>query len=172
MSEIVKNYRKVVKVTPVMTADDNADNDGAFDWTSFTIGPELGLARTLQSVTIMDGYDDATAIELVFCRGGDNIGTAPTSAQGLIGGSGAGSAAVDITVAEAQAIEICGHVNMTYTEGDLILARMATQSNIGLVLSPQSNSSVMYIGGIWRGDPPDMTSLGTGLMDIYLGFEG
>ena len=32
MSKLVRNLRRVIKVQPVMTADDNADNDVAFDW--------------------------------------------------------------------------------------------------------------------------------------------
>mgnify|MGYP006410629243 FL=1 len=171
MSKLVTNLNRLIKVQPVFTADDNADNDVAFEWTSFTLGTENGIGAVLESVAILDGYDFGEAIELVFCRGGDDDGTAPTSAQGLVGGAGTGSAAVDITQAETQAIEICGHYNITYTEGDLLTARMSTNSNIGLVLSPRVNSTSLYIGGIWRAEPTTFDSLGTGLMDIYLGFE-
>ena len=172
MSKLVRNLRRIVKVQPVMTADDNADNDVAFDWTEVPSAfSSKGRASTLQSIMVLDGYDFAEAIEFVFCRGGDADGTAPTSAQGLVGGAGTGSAAVDITQAETQAVEICGHVNMTYSEGDLLTARMATNTNIGLVLSPRTNSKVMYIGGIWRANPTTFGSLGTSLMDIYLGFR-
>ena len=172
MSAIVRTLRRVIKVTPTMTADDNADNDVAFDWTLVpNVFQDVGTGATLQSIAILDGYDFGEALELVFCRGGDDDGTAPTSAQGLVGGAGTGSAAVDITQAETQAIEICGHINMTYTEGDLVLAKMATQSNIGLVLGPRKNSKSLYMGGIWRENPTTFGSLGTTLMDIYLGFE-
>ena len=171
MSQLIRNVVKTIKVTPTFTADDNADNDVAFDWTEVQLSDEPGVGAILESVFILDGYDMAHALELVFCRGGDDSGTAPTAAQGLVGGSGAGSAAVDITQAETQAVEICGHVNMTYTEGDLITARMATNSNIGLALCPRQNSKVVYIGGIWRADPGDMSSLATGLIDIHLGFR-
>ena len=171
MSRLVTNLNRLIKVQPVFTADDNADNDVAFDWTSFTLGTENGVGAVLESVTILDGYDFGEAIELVFCRGGDDDGTAPTTAQGLIGGATAGSAVVDITQAETQAVEICGHVNMTYSEGDLLTARMATNTNIGLVLSPRANSKIMYIGGIWRANPTTFDSLSTTLMDIYLGFR-
>ena len=173
MSRLARSLNRVIKVQPTMTADDNADNDVAFDWTSFTLGHELGVGAILQSVVILNGYDTADVIELVFCRGGDSSGTAPTSAQGLIGGAGTGSAAVDITQAETQAIEICGNVNIVagdYAEGDLLTSLIATKSNIGLVLSPRSLSKVLYIGGIWRSEPASMSE--TGLLDIYLGFEG
>ena len=104
-----------------------------------------------------------------FCRGSDAAGTAPTAAQGLIGGAGAGSAVVDITAVEAQAIEICGNVQMTLSEGDLLTALGITKSNIGLVMSPRSNSNTLYVGGIWRGEPA--ATGGTGTLDMYLGFE-
>ena len=174
MSQLVRNFNKVIKVQPTFTADDNGDNDVAFEWTAFTLGSENGVGATLQSVTILNGYEVAHVIELVFCRGGDDNGTAPTAAQGLIGGSGTGSAAVDITQAETQAVEVCGNVNIVsgdYVEGDLLTARIAQKTDIGLVLSPRANSKSLYVGGIWRADPADMSSLGTGLMDIYLGFQ-
>ena len=169
MSQLIRNVVKTIKVTPVLTADDNADNDVAFDWTEVQLSSEIGIGAILESVAILDGYDFGEALELVFCRGGDDNGTAPTAAQGLVDGSGTGSAAVDITQAESQAIEICGHVNMTYTEGDLLTARIGTKTNIGLALCPRQYSKVIYIGGIWRADPS--TTPSAGLMDIHLGFR-
>ena len=171
MNQLVKNVVKTIKVTPTFTADDNADNDVAFEWTEVKLSDEIGIGAILESVAILDGYDFGEAIELVFCRGGDDSGTAPTAAQGLVGGAGTGSAAADITQAETQAIEICGHVNITYSEGDLLTARMATSTNIGLALCPRQYSKVIYIGGIWRANPTTFGSLATGLMDIHLGFR-
>ena len=169
---LVSISKRVIKVQPVFTADDNADNDVAFEWTEVPNAfASKGQASTLQSIAILDGYDFAEAIEFVFCRGGDASGTAPTAAQGLVDGSGTGSAAVDITQAEAATVEICGHYNPTYTEGDLLTARMSTNTNIGLVLSPRVNTTKLYVGGIWRADPTTFDSLATGLMDIYFGFE-
>ena len=170
MSSMTRNLRRVVKVSPVMTADDNADNDVAFDWTAISsASTEKGVATMLQSVAILDADDSAAALELWFCRGSDADGTAPTSAQGLVGGAGAGSAVVDITAVEAQAIEICGNVQMALSEGDLLTAYGITVGNIGLVLSPRANSNTLYIGGIWRSEPA--ATGGTGTLDIYLGFE-
>ena len=170
MSKLVRNLRRVIKVQPVMTADDNADNDVAFDWTAISgVSTEKGLATMLQSVAILDADDSAAALELVFCIGSDADGTAPTSAQGLVGGAGAGSAVVDITAAEAQAVQICGNVQMPLSEGDLILAYAITVANIGLVLQPAANSNTIYMGGIWRSDPASTGATGT--IDIYLGFE-
>ena len=170
MSEIKRNLRRVVKIQPTMTADDNADNDVAFDWTAVTgASSEKGMATMLQSVAMLDADDSAAPIELVFCIGSDADGTAPTAAQGLVGGATAGSAAVDITAAEAQAVQICGNVQMTLAEGDLILAQAITKTNIGLLLQPAANSNTIYVGGIWRGDPASTGATGT--MDIYLGFE-
>ena len=86
-----------------------------------------------------------------------------------MGGAGAGSAVVDITAAEAQAVQICGNVQMPLSEGDLILAYAITVANIGLVLQPAANSNTIYMGGIWRSDPASTGATGT--LDIYLGFE-
>ena len=153
-----------------MTADDNADNDVAFDWTAIeNVSGANGMATTLKSVAILDADDSAAPIELVFCIGSDADGTAPTAAQGLVGGATAGSAAVDITAAEAQAVQICGNVQMTLAEGDLILAQAITKTNIGLLLQPAANSNTIYVGGIWRGDPASTGAVDT--LDIYLGFE-
>jgi hypothetical protein len=170
------SLKRVIKVSPTFTADDNADNDVAFDWTEIP-GAFLGrgIGATLNSIFILNGYDRQDILELVFCRGGDADGTAPTAAQGLIGGATTGSAGVDITQAETQEIEICGHVNIVagdYVEGDLLTALNAQKTNLGLVMAPRSNSTSLYVGGIWRYDPADNTSLGTNLMDIYFGFEG
>ena len=170
MSKLVRNLRRVVKVSPVMTADDNADNDVAFDWTAVSgISTEKGLATMLQSVAILDADDSAAALELVFCIGSDADGTAPTAAQGLVGGAGAGSAVVDITGAEAQAVQICGNIQMPLSEGDLLTAYAITVANIGLVLQPAANSNTIYMGGIWRSEPAATGATGT--LDIYLGFE-
>ena len=170
MSQLVRNLKRVIKVQPTMTADDNADNDVAFDWTAISdFSTEKGLASTLQSVAILDADDSAAALELVFCIGSDVDGTAPTAAQGLIDGSGAGSAAIDITAAEAQAVQMCGNIQMTLSEGDFITAYGITKSNIGLVLQPASNSKTIYIGGIWRGEPAATGA--TASLDIYLGLE-
>ena len=114
---LVLQAKRVVKVQPTMTADDNADNDVAFDWTAVTgASSEKGVATMLQSVAMLDADDSAAPIELVFCIGSDADGTAPTAAQGLVGGATTGSAAVDITGAEAQAVQICGNVQMTLSE--------------------------------------------------------
>ena len=98
---LVSLSKRVVKVQPTFTADDNADNDVAFDWTEVSNAfSSKGQASTLQSIMVLDGYDFAEAIELVFCIGTGNDGTAPTDAQGLINASATWSAAVDITQAE------------------------------------------------------------------------
>tara|TARA_Y100001963_G_scaffold27689_1_gene37702 strand:- start:252 stop:755 length:504 start_codon:yes stop_codon:yes gene_type:complete len=166
MSEIKRNLRRVVKVQPTMTADDNADNDVAFNWTKIEGAcSEKGLATMLQSVAILDADDSAAPLELVFCKGRDEAGTQPAGAQAL----GTASAAVDITGAEAQAVGVCGSVQMTLSEGDLINAQVITKTNIGLVLQPGTDTDAIFVGAIWRGDPASTGA--TDSMDIYFGFE-
>ena len=169
------SLKRVIKVSPTFTADDNADNDVAFDWTEIPNAfSSKGKSSTLKSIFILNGYDQAHILELLFCRGTDNDGTAPTDAQGLINASATGSAAVDITQAETQAVEICGQVNIVsgdYVEGDLLTARIAQKTGIDLIMSPRVNSTSLYVAGIWRADPATMGSIATNLMDMYLGFE-
>tara|TARA_R110002020_G_C16262547_1_gene770596 strand:+ start:1391 stop:1912 length:522 start_codon:yes stop_codon:yes gene_type:complete len=167
---LVKQAKRIIKVQPVMTADDNGDNDVAFDWTAVSgVSHAKGSATMLQSVAILDADDSAAALELWFCIGSDADGTAPTAAQGMIGGAGAGSAVIDITGAEAQAVQICGNIQMTLSEGDLLTAYGITKTNIGLILQPALNSNTIYMAGVWRGDPAATGATNT--LDVYLGFE-
>ena len=166
MSEIKRNLRRVVKIQPTMTADDNADNDVAFNWTKIEGAcSEKGLATMLQSVAILDADDSAAPLELVFCKGRDEAGTQPAGAQAL----GTASAAVDITGAEAQSVGVFGSVQMTLSEGDLVNAQVITKSNIGLIMQGGTDTTSIYVAGIWRGDPSSTGA--TDSMDIYFGFE-
>ena len=162
---------RVIKIQPTMTADDNADNDVAFDWTEIADASSyIGKATKLVSVAILDADDSAAALELVFCRGVGDHGVAPTAAQGLIAGAVAGSAVPDIAAATAQTIGICGNVQMTLSEGDLLTAYIFSIADINLIMQPQTKSSNLYVGGIWRSEPA--ATAATGSLDIYLGFEG
>ena len=166
MSEIKRNLRRVVKVQPTMTADDNDDNHVAFNWTKIEGAcSEKGLATMLQSVAILDADDSAAPLELVFCKGRDEAGTQPSGSQAL----GTASAAVDITGAEAQAVGVCGSVQMTLSEGDLINAQVITKTNIGLVLQPGTDTDAIFVGAIWRGDPASTGA--TDSMDNNFGFQ-
>ena len=161
---------RVIKIQPVMTADDNADDDVAFDWTEIANASSYkGKATKLVSVAILDADDSAAALELVFCRGNGDLGTAPTAAQGLIAGATAGSAVPDISAAIAQAIGVCGNVQMTLSEGDLLTAYILSVADINLIMQPKGGSSSLYVGGIWRSEPA--ATAGTGSLDVYLGFE-
>ena len=166
------SLKRVIKVQPTITLDDNDDNHVAFNWTEIpSASPGKGVAVTLNSIFILNGNDVKDVVELVFCKGSDEDGTAPTAAQRL----GVGNAVVDIAVAEAQAVEICGHVNIVdgdYAEGDLLTSRIGQKTDIGLVMSPKPNSTSLYVGGIWRYDPADASAFSAGVLDIYFGFEG
>ena len=100
---------KIIKVQPAVTAADNADNDVIFDWTEIAnFTNTRGMGALLQSVALMDRNDagpGSVSFDLFFCRGSitSNVSAAPTSAQRL----GAADAVVDITGAEAKAIEVC-----------------------------------------------------------------
>ena len=165
MSEIKRNLRRVVKITPTIATDDNDDNHVAFNWTEIPNAcSEKGVATMLQSVAILDADDSGAPLELIFAVG-QTDGSAPSAAQKL----GHSSASVDITAAEAQAVQICGNVQMTLTEGDLTTAQVITTTNIGLVMQPHVTSDSLYVAGVWRGDPSATAAADS--LDIYLGFE-
>ena len=158
------------KITPTVTAADNDDNDVAFDWTEITNNSSpTGQAVKLESACVLDMNDGAVALDLFFCRGSISGITpaAPTAGQRL----GAADAVVDITVAEALAIDVFGCINMTISEGDLITGTTYTKTNIGLVMQPHPYTNNLYVAGVWRGDPATAGSGAVTNMQVYLGFS-
>ena len=68
-SPLVSISKRVIKVQPTFTADDNADNDVAFDWTEIPNAfSSKGKSSILKSIFILNGYDQAHILELLFCR--------------------------------------------------------------------------------------------------------
>ena len=159
---------RIIKITPTQVAADADENDVIFGWTELS-GASLGNGRAtkLVSVGILDSDDTVADIELVFCRGAGDDGTAPTAAQAL----GTANDVVAITAAETLEVEICGSVPITRSEGDLLTALVITKTNINLIMQPQKNSSSLYVAGIWRNANPAVTASATS-MNLYLGFEG
>ena len=156
------------KIIPAVTAADNDDNDVVFNWTVITNNSSpTGQAVKLESACVLDMNDGAVAIDLFFCRGSISGVTpaAPTSGQQL----GAADAVVDITVAEALAIDVFGCINMTISEGDLITGTTYTKTNIGLVMQPHPYTNNLYVAGVWRGNPAEATAATS--MQVYLGFS-
>ena len=159
---------RLIKINPTQVAADADDNDVIFNWTELpSVSRANGDAVKLVSVGILDSDDTVADIELVFCRGAGDDGTAPTAAQAL----GTANDVVAITAAETLEIEICGSVPITRSEGDLLTALVITKTNINLIMQPQANSSSLYVAGIWRGADPAVTASASS-MNLYLGFEG
>ena len=159
---------RMIKINPTQVAADADDNDVIFDWTELS-GASLanGRATKLVSVGILDSDNTVADIELVFCRGEGDTGTAPTAAQAL----GTANDVVNITAAETLEIEICGNVVVGLDEGNLILAYVLAKYDINLIMQPQKNSTSLYVAGIWRGANPAVTGSATS-MNLYFGFEG
>ena len=158
------------KIIPTVTAADNADNDVVFNWTEITNhSSTTGQAVKLESAMILDMNDGVQPIDLFFCRGSISGVTpaAPTADQRL----GVADAVVDITVAEALAIDVFGCINMTISEGDLITGTTYTKTNIGLVMQPHPYTNNLYVAGVWRGDPATAGSGAVTNMQVYLGFS-
>ena len=156
------------KITPTVTAADNDDNDVAFDWTEITNhSSPTGQAVKLESACVLDMNDGAVALDLFFCRGSISGITpaAPTAGQRL----GAADAVVDITVAEALAVDVFGHISMTISEGDILTGTVLTKTNIGLVMQPHPYTNNLYVAGVWRGNPAEATDAAS--MQVYLGFS-
>ena len=156
------------KIIPAVTAADNGDNDVVFNWTEITNNSSsTGQAVKLESAMILDMNDGVQPIALFFCRGSISGVTpaAPTAGQQL----GAADAVVDITVAEALAIDVFGCINMTISEGDLITGTTYTKTNIGLVMQPHPYTNNLYVAGVWRGNPAEATDAAS--MQVYLGFS-
>ena len=164
----------VIKITPTIVADDNADNDVAFNWVELKgVSASKGIATKLQSIAMYDADDSAAGIEFIFCRGSYSISggtSAPTTAQNLQDGA-AGSAAVDMTGAEGQAIQVCGSLNVAKSaaKGDFIGSYVVTSNNINFIMQPNPDSTSLFVAGVWRDDPA--TTGGTDTLDVYLGFE-
>ena len=158
------------KIIPTVTAADNDDNDVAFDWTEITNNSSItGQAVKLESACVLDMNDGAAPMDLFFCRGSNSGITpaAPTSGQQL----GAADAVVDITVAEALAVDVFGHISMTVSEGDILTGTVLTKTNIGLVMQPHPHTNNLYVAGVWRGDPDTAGSGAVTNMQVYLGFS-
>ena len=69
---------RLIEVTPTIVADDNADNDVAFNWTKISNASiRAGEATKLVSVSIYDPGVSLGDFELFFCRGSGTDGTAP-----------------------------------------------------------------------------------------------
>ena len=163
---------RLVEATATIVADDNADNDVAFNWVELpnvTLYP--GDPAKLVSAVIYDPGVSLANIELFFCRGSGDDGTAPTTAQNLQDGAD-GSAVADITAAEGTAIVICG--SCILKNGDatgLLTCGVAIKESMNLVRAPAVYSTSLYVAGMYRGEPAD-NSGGNTTMTLYLGFEG
>ena len=159
---------RIIKITPTQVAADADENDVIFGWTELS-GASLGNGRAtkLVSVGILDSDDTVADIELVFCRGAGDDGTAPSLAQKL----GTPNDVVNISAAETLEIEVCGNVAITRDEGDLLTAIVMSKYDINLIMQPQANSTSLYVGGIWRNANPAVTASTTS-MNLYFGFEG
>ena len=159
------------KIIPAVTAADNADDDVIFNWTVIPNNSSTtGQAVKLESACVLDMNDaGAFPMDLFFCRGSISGVTpaAPTAGQRL----GAADDVVDITVAEALAIDVFGCINMTISEGDLITGTTYTKTNIGLVMQPHPYTNNLYVAGVWRGGPATAGSGAVTNMQVYLGFS-
>ena len=161
---------RLIKVNPTISDTDNDDNDLAFDWVEIpNASLVVGKPVKLVSISCWDPGVSLGSFELFFCKGSGDAGTAPTAAQRI----GAADTAPDITAAEGSAIVICGSLPLTLDNAEgLTTGSVATAANINLIMAPATNSTSLYVGGVYRNNPGDNSSSGNTSMDMYLGFEG
>ena len=159
---------RMIKINPTQVVADADDNDVIFDWTELpNASLANGRATRLVSVGILDSDDSLADVELVFCRGEGDSGTAPTAAQSF----GTANDVITITAAEMLEVEICANLSVTRDEGNLLLGIILSKYNINLIMQPQKNSTSLYVAGAWRGGNPAVTGSATS-MNLYFGFEG
>jgi len=144
---------EVITFTPVLDAAVLANNE------VFMVAYEIpgvfnkNLGRKLMSVVVLDGDDQNQAFDLVFSNESITLGTANST----------------VTVSDADAAKIVGHVRMVVATHaiDLINSIMFTQGNLNIVLEPTPSGS-LWVSGVVRSGTPTYTASG---MKIKLGFE-
>jgi hypothetical protein len=159
---------RLIEVTGTMSATDNDDNDMAFNWVEIpNVSLQKGRPVRLVSVQCLDPGVGLASMQLVFCRGSGTAGTAPTTAQRL----GVADTAPDITAAEAEAIVVCGNLSLAraFAEGLTTSGVFAVTDGLPMVIAPASESTSLYVGGIYRSEPASSANTS---INLFFGFEG
>lgn len=109
-----------------------------------------GQKRALHSVILLDGDDQAQAVDLVFFNASASLGTINAA----------------VSISDADAAKIIGYVSLEAGDAkDLINSTLFAKSSVGQVLEGASTS--LWIGAICRGGTPTYTASG---MKVKLGF--
>lgn len=150
----VAGYTGLAEVTLSLDTVAYADGDVLADTQEITnFFDVLGGSAKLTSVQVNDEDDQGTALDLIFLRSNVSLGTE--------------NAAPSIT--DANAREIIGRLSIATSDFiDLGGVRVATKSNVGLILSAAAGSNSLWIGAITRGGTPTYTAAG---IRVKLGFE-
>jgi len=140
----------VYDVTPVLETSILADNDVFFVPIEVPQVFEKGLPRILQSVSVLDGNDQATEFDLIFSNASITLGTLNSG----------------VTVSDADAAKIIGTVSMLTTDAvDLINSTWFQKTGVGIVMQGVTRS--LWVSGVVRSGTPTYTATG---MKIKLGF--
>lgn len=141
----------VYTVVPVLEAAVLADNDVFFVPIEIPLVFERGVARTLQSIVVLDGDDQAVDIELVFFSANVTLGTLNAA----------------VSISDADAAKCLGAVSLLAAshQTDLINSTLYTKTGIGLPMKGVTSS--LWVGGIVRSGTPDYSASG---MTIQVGF--
>lgn len=127
----------VLEVTLSLDTAAYADGDVLADTQTVTNAFKIpGGRMILQSVTVLDEDDQGQAFDLIFLDTNNSLGTE--------------NAAVSIT--DANARRIFGRVSIAAGDYyDLVANRIATVTNIGLVLAAATGSRSLFLGAVSRG---------------------
>lgn len=140
----------VYDVTPVLEASILADNDVFFVPIEVPQVFDKGLPRMLQSVSVIDGDDQATEFDLIFSNATITLGTLNSG----------------VTISDADAAKIIGSVSFLTTDAvDLINSTVFKKSGIGLIMKGVTSS--LWVSGVVRSGTPTYTASG---FKIKLGF--
>lgn len=113
-------------------------------------GSRAGIARELQSITILDEAAQGVALDLVFSQGSITLGTINAA----------------VTVSDADARKIVGVVSVVAADYiALVNSSVATKRALEMILQPTDD---LYVSGIVRSGTPTFAA---GSLKLKLGFE-
>lgn len=106
----------------------------------------------LDSIVVLDGDDQGTAIDLVFFNASATLGTINAA----------------ISISDADAAKIVGHVAVAAGDfKDYINSMVAVKTAVGLIMEAAAASTSLYIGAVVRSGTPTYTASG---IKLKLGF--
>ncbi len=137
---------ELIEVT--LSADTSifANNDIAADFQEVPgFFAKNGASATIHSITVIDGDDQGTALDIFGSRTG-----------GTLGSENSGITISDANVAEVQVLAVVAAADFR----DMINSMLCTKSNLGVTVSAAADSTSYYVGAVVRSGTPTYTAAG------------